>query len=97
MSEDEDKHLDAFVNFVKSDKNLLKALQDKDWAAFAKSYNGPDYAKNKYDEKIKSAFDTFTKEGLPEDESSSSSSSSNGGASTPPPVDSSLEGNPDQL
>ena len=84
-------------NSMKLDSYNLISDQEEDWAAFAKSYNGPDYAKNKYDEKIKSAFDTFTKEGLPEDESSSSSSSSNGGASTPLPVDSSLEGNPDQL
>jgi len=30
---------------------MLAALQKKDWKAFARLYNGPAYAQNRYDEK----------------------------------------------
>jgi hypothetical protein len=38
---------------------MKKALQDRDWAAFAKAYNGKGYAKNKYDEKLAAAYKKF--------------------------------------
>lgn len=59
MSKDEDKHLTAFVNFIMSNDKLLKALQDGDWAAFAKIYNGPNYKDNDYDTKLKTAYDEY--------------------------------------
>jgi RHS repeat-associated protein len=67
MSKDEDKHLGAFVNFVNSNPKMLKALQDQDWAGFAKLYNGPDYAKNKYDTKMADAFSKYSGESLGEE------------------------------
>ena len=48
-------HLDAFVNFIKANK-LDGALRAKNWAAFARGYNGPSYAVNKYDTKMASAY-----------------------------------------
>ncbi|MGH1439091.1 MAG: N-acetylmuramidase family protein [Cellvibrionaceae bacterium] len=55
----EAKQLDAFVNFIKSDRSLLKAIQNKNWADFARSYNGRDYAKNNYDKKMDAAYKKF--------------------------------------
>lgn len=54
------KQLDAFVNFVKS-KGLEKHLITLNWAAFAEGYNGSQYAQNKYDVKLKKAFDKYDK------------------------------------
>ena len=48
-------HLDAFVSFCSS-LGLAKYLQNKDWAGFAKRYNGPDYATHHYDQHIASAY-----------------------------------------
>jgi RHS repeat-associated protein len=59
MSKDEDKHLTAFVSFIMSNDKLLKALQDGNWAAFAKIYNGPSYKDNDYDTKLKTAYDDY--------------------------------------
>lgn len=38
---------------------MLPALQQKDWAGFAKRYNGPAYAQNKYDEKLAAAYKKY--------------------------------------
>lgn len=62
MHIDEDQHLFAFINFVKS-KNLVDELQRKDWTGFAKIYNGSGYKANKYDEKLAAAYQKF-KSGL---------------------------------
>lgn len=48
--------LDAFVRFVKADARLVRALKAQDWATFARIYNGPSYAANKYDTKLAAAF-----------------------------------------
>jgi hypothetical protein len=58
MHIDEDQHLFAFINFVKS-KNLVDELQRRDWAGFAKIYNGSGYKANKYDEKLAAAYVKF--------------------------------------
>ena len=39
-------------------ETLLKA---KDWANFARGYNGPAYAKNRYDVKLAAAYAKFSK------------------------------------
>ena len=57
MTKSESEHLTAFANFVGNDKAMLKALQDKDWAAFAERYNGKNYKNNDYDTKLKTAYD----------------------------------------
>jgi hypothetical protein len=55
MYETEGKHLEAFVGFVKSAK-LDSALRNKNWAAFARGYNGEGYAQNHYDTKLAAAY-----------------------------------------
>lgn len=57
----EDGQLDLFVRFVKASPNVLKALKAKDWAAVAKAYNGPNYAINKYDLRMKEAYEKFSR------------------------------------
>lgn len=57
-----DDHLAAFVGFIRHDSRLLRALASRDWATAARSYNGPAYAKNKYDTKLASAYARFKKE-----------------------------------
>jgi len=56
MMVSEAKHLEAFAYFIKNNKNLLSALQNKDWPNFARLYNGVGYAKNKYDIKMETAY-----------------------------------------
>ncbi|QHZ60046.1 hypothetical protein PJKIFABJ_00110 [Pseudomonas phage PE09] len=51
--------LDTFVRFLKINPGMLAALKAKDWAKFAKLYNGPNYAINKYDEKLAAAYASF--------------------------------------
>ena len=41
---------------------LSYALRQKDWSAFARTYNGPAYRKNKYDEKMAAAYKKFSRE-----------------------------------
>lgn len=48
-------HLDAFVAFIKANK-LDAPLRAKDWKTFARRYNGPAYAANKYDAKMAKAY-----------------------------------------
>lgn len=51
----EAEHLEAVCRFIKSN-GLDKALRNKDWAAFARGYNGIGYRKNDYDNKIAKAY-----------------------------------------
>ena len=39
----------------------VNVLQKKDWRAFARLYNGPAYAQNRYDEKLSEAYSSFCK------------------------------------
>jgi hypothetical protein len=55
----EAKQLDTFVRFIKINPGMLKALKAKDWATFARLYNGPAYAKNNYDVKLAQAYASF--------------------------------------
>lgn len=51
----------AFINFAESAK-ITKYLKEKNWQEVAKRYNGPDYKKNKYDEKFSDAYEKFKNE-----------------------------------
>ncbi len=55
MYRDEASQLDAMCRYIKVN-NLVKALQNKDWKAFARGYNGAAYAKNSYDVKLAAAY-----------------------------------------
>jgi hypothetical protein len=50
----------AFCGFIKSNK-LDTHLRKHDWARFARGYNGPGYAENKYDEKLARAYAKHSK------------------------------------
>lgn len=59
FSKGERQQLEGFVKFIKADRSLQGALIRKEWAAFARGYNGPSYAKNQYDVKLNDAYHTF--------------------------------------
>jgi hypothetical protein len=62
----EDNHLAAFVGFVE-ENGLTEALRRKQWATFARKYNGPAYAKNQYDAKMAKAYEKYKKMGPQDD------------------------------
>lgn len=51
----ESNQLDVFGRYI-STFGCLAHLRNKDWAKFAKCYNGPAFAKNKYDIKMANAY-----------------------------------------
>ena len=55
MFESEDKHLLRFTIYIKN-TFLDDELRGHDWAGFARGYNGPQYQKNRYDIKLKTAY-----------------------------------------
>ena len=55
MYKSEGEHLKSFARFVKVN-NLVRHLKALDWAKFARGYNGPGYAANKYDVKMAQAY-----------------------------------------
>ena len=52
--------LAAFCAFLRTNK-LTFRLKSLDWAGFAKAYNGPGYAENKYDFKLAAAYEACVK------------------------------------
>ena len=58
MYQSERQHLIAFINFIKHTA-LDDELRELRWADFARKYNGPQYAKNKYDTKLNAAYRKF--------------------------------------
>ena len=60
MMASENDQLMAMAKWVVANK-LDKPLAKHDWAAFAKGYNGANYAINKYDQKLASAFTKYSK------------------------------------
>jgi len=55
MYKDEASQLEAMCRYIKVN-NLVNALMNKDWKAFARGYNGVAYAKNSYDVKLANAY-----------------------------------------
>lgn len=55
MVSGEPAQLQAFIAFL-SATGLDAPLRNHDWAAFARGYNGPAYARNRYDEKLATAW-----------------------------------------
>ena len=60
MKFSEFEHLKAFINFVISSR-LDDELRQKQWAKFAKGYNGKGYKLNRYDEKLERAYKKYAK------------------------------------
>ena len=48
------------MEFLKK-SNLVQHLASKNWSAFARGYNGPGYAENRYDTKLRDAYLKFSK------------------------------------
>ncbi len=65
MVAEEDEQLRAVASFIVG-KGLHRALQRQDWTAFAKGYNGSDFTKNHYDEKLRHEHDDLVANGLPD-------------------------------
>lgn len=62
MYESEGAQLDAVCRYIKA-TGLDGALRRKDWAAFARGYNGADYQRNDYDNKMARAYAKAKREG----------------------------------
>jgi peptidoglycan hydrolase-like protein with peptidoglycan-binding domain len=62
MRKSEDAHLMAFVSFCQkyASGQLQTALKARNWALFAKVYNGPNYAANQYDIKMANNYSACT-------------------------------------
>jgi len=56
MKKNEGEHLKAFGNLIKNNPSMHNALKNKNWAKFAKQYNGSDYSKKEYDKKMATAY-----------------------------------------
>jgi hypothetical protein len=65
MSDSEDMQLAAVAAFLRSTK-LDGALRTHNWADFARGYNGSNYADNRYDTQLQSAYQQFVAGGLPD-------------------------------
>ncbi|HEY7811368.1 MAG TPA: N-acetylmuramidase domain-containing protein [Allosphingosinicella sp.] len=55
----EDAQLDGCVRFIRADPALAAAFRKGDWPRVAAIYNGPSYAKNRYDVKLLGAHAAF--------------------------------------
>ena len=65
MSESEDKQLAAMSAFLVSTK-LNGSLQAHDWTSFARGYNGPSYAINRYNVRLNGEFQKYSAGVLPD-------------------------------
>jgi peptidoglycan hydrolase-like protein with peptidoglycan-binding domain len=63
--ESEDEQLMAMARFILG-RRLHNPLAKGDWAAFARSYNGPSYAANQYDSKLAANHKALQATGLPD-------------------------------
>ncbi|WP_426958137.1 N-acetylmuramidase domain-containing protein [Muricoccus radiodurans] len=66
MHESEARHLEAFASFI-TKEGMTPLLRAKDWAGFARRYNGPGFAANAYDVKLAAAYAAAS--GAPEPDS----------------------------
>jgi hypothetical protein len=53
LSKSEANQLEAFCRFVEHNTQLLNALRSHDWTQVARLYNGKNFAKNKYDIRLR--------------------------------------------
>lgn len=60
MCKDENAQLEAFTQFI-INSGLSDELRDRRWADFARLYNGPGFAANKYDTKLAAAYEKLKK------------------------------------
>ncbi len=65
MSQSEDAQLVAMGDFLAASK-LRASLQAHDWTTFARGYNGPNFATNRYDVRLNGEFQKFSAGVLPD-------------------------------
>jgi hypothetical protein len=65
MTFSENEHLKALTGEIIHNK-LDAALRTRNWANFARGYNGPAYAENKYDTRLASAYQKLVQGPLPD-------------------------------
>ena len=65
MSDSEDAQLAAMARFLVAGK-LRASLQAHDWTTFARGYNGPNFAINRYDVRLNAEFQKFSVGVLPD-------------------------------
>lgn len=65
MMSGEDGQLDAVGRYLQH-KGLAAALREHQWATVARCYNGPAYAKNKYDQRLAGAHQQYVAGVLPD-------------------------------
>src|SRR6185437_4278727 len=65
MVDSEDAQSAALASFVRQ-TGLTRALQSHDWVAFARGYNGPNFAVNQYDVKLAKRYQQFAAGPLPD-------------------------------
>jgi len=65
MSDSEDAQLAAMGSFLLA-THLAAPLRAHDWQAFARGYNGPNYASNQYDQKLNAAYQRLTTSQTPD-------------------------------
>lgn len=61
MKESESAQLEITARFIRRNKRMLEPLIKKDWATFAKYYNGPQYKVNRYDTRLAAAYLKYKK------------------------------------
>lgn len=59
ICESERKQLILTARFIHNNARMATALAGKDWATFAKMYNGPMYSSNSYDKKLRNAYEKY--------------------------------------
>jgi hypothetical protein len=65
MSDSEDAQLAAVSGFIARNR-LDRALKTHDWTSFARGYNGPGFAANHYDVRLRGEFQKFSAGVLPD-------------------------------
>lgn len=63
MSYSEFEQLELFANFIRN-SGMLPALQQKNWSAFARKYNGASYARRGYHTRMAAEYKKFKAQGL---------------------------------
>ena len=65
MVESEDEQLKAMAEFIVK-SGMAPSLKGRDWAGFARRYNGPNFAANNYDNQLQHFFQIYTAGHLPD-------------------------------
>ena len=65
MHESETAQLAAVASFLTANR-MVPLLRAKDWSALARAYNGPSFAKNKYDVRLAGAFELYASGAFPD-------------------------------